>query len=109
MRKLYQRWLNRKMADLLEKLLNSGAYADETFMCTAIKRCTPLFGGLFIYTGFVQKRTMRHIHKEIDHYLTLFGYLQSKKLWSGSPGKEFIQQAGIPFYRNMIYKLREDK
>lgn len=109
MRKLYQRWLNRKMANLLEKLLNNGVYADETFMCTAIKRCRPPFGGLFIYTGFVQKRTIRHIEKEIGNYLTLFGYLQSEKLWNSHPGKEFVQKAGIPFYRNMINKLREEK
>lgn len=109
MRKLYQRWLNRKMANLLERLLNNGEYADETFMCTTIKHSTRLWGGFFIYIGFVQKRTMQHIQKEIGNHLTLFGYLQTQKLWDGHPGKEFVQKAGIPFYRNMINKLREEK
>lgn len=107
MRKLYRRWLNRKMANLLEKLLDNGMYADMTFMCPTIKRYNPLFGGLF--TGLVKKHTTKHIEKEIGSYLTLFGYLQDKKVWDGNPGKAFIEQAGIPFYRNMIKELREEK
>lgn len=106
--KWYKRWLNRRIADALEEQLHNGNYQDSQFMCTALRRDMPLFLGLFHVDGITSK-ACAHVQKKIGRHLTLFGHLTEIGVWKYCPGHAFIEEAGIPFYRNMIKELREEK
>lgn len=102
---MWRKWLNRRVAALLEYHLTYN-YMDSRYMCNCLM-FDPVPKHLTLF-GFVTRKAKVLVTDRIKPHGTLIGYLSNTVLKEyHHVDAQFLQEAGIPFYRNLIKELRE--
>jgi hypothetical protein len=102
-----EKMCNMEAANYLEHLLDTGRYcSSDNYMCIVAKHSRTTMN----VPKKVRDRLIGIIEMEIHPHGTLYAYQHSKATNDGdvkwASSHEFITNTGIPFYRELVKKIR---